>query len=130
MTLSLTCNRVHPFALPRCILGIWSRAAQQRRPLLYSRTALPGRRSNAVSSELGGSPFDGGLTMKQRTFQHMKRALYCLVPEGDSPDSSRLFDAIAALCVPVVISAGLHVPVNGSQPCKVAAFARSNVRTL
>ena len=42
----------------------------------------------------------------------MHSADFCFVPEGDSPESSRLFDAIAALCTPVVIttSEGLLVP--------------------
>jgi len=41
----------------------------------------------------------------------MLNSTFCLVPEGDSPSSSRLFDAINALCVPVVITTrGVDVP--------------------
>ncbi len=42
----------------------------------------------------------------------MHGASFCFVPEGDSPESSRLYDAIAALCTPIVIttSDGLLVP--------------------
>ena len=34
----------------------------------------------------------------------MLRAAFCLVPHGDTPDSSRLYDAIACGCVPILIS--------------------------
>ena len=34
----------------------------------------------------------------------MMKHQFCFIPEGDSPESSRLADAINALCVPVVIS--------------------------
>lgn len=37
-------------------------------------------------------------------FDEMKRAMFCLVPVGDSPPSSRLYMAIAAGCVPVFLS--------------------------
>ena len=43
----------------------------------------------------------------------MHNASFCFVPEGDSPESSRLFDAVASLCTPVVITSmgeGLLVP--------------------
>ena len=40
----------------------------------------------------------------------MRRMQFCLVPEGDSPESSRLYDAIATLCIPVVISSRIAVP--------------------
>ena len=43
----------------------------------------------------------------------MARSSFCFVPEGDSPESSRLFDAISALCTPVVLTSsdeGLLVP--------------------
>ena len=35
--------------------------------------------------------------------REMRRAAFCLVPPGDSATSSRLYDAIASLCVPIVI---------------------------
>lgn len=40
----------------------------------------------------------------------MRGATFCWVPEGDSPETSRLFDAVAALCVPLVLSDRLPVP--------------------
>ena len=33
----------------------------------------------------------------------MQSSLFCLVPEGDSPESRRLFDALATGCVPIVM---------------------------
>jgi len=45
-----------------------------------------------------------GLMRKQ-----MSQHEFCFVPEGDSPESSRLADAINALCIPVVISRSIAV---------------------
>ena len=39
-----------------------------------------------------------------RHFDEMTRSTFCLVPVGDSPPSSRLYLAIAAGCVPVLLS--------------------------
>eukprot|EP00930_Biecheleria_cincta_P058495 TRINITY_DN4431_c0_g1_i1.p1 TRINITY_DN4431_c0_g1~~TRINITY_DN4431_c0_g1_i1.p1 ORF type:complete len:482 (-),score=90.53 TRINITY_DN4431_c0_g1_i1:186-1631(-) len=36
----------------------------------------------------------------------------CLVPEGDTPSSPRLFDAIVAGCVPVILSNNIDLPFN------------------
>ena len=44
----------------------------------------------------------------------MRNASVCLVPEGDSPETSRLYDAIQALCLPVVITDRLLVPPSSS----------------
>ena len=35
--------------------------------------------------------------------REMRRASFCFVPPGDSATSSRLYDAITSLCIPVVI---------------------------
>ena len=37
-------------------------------------------------------------------FAEMRKATFCLVPRGDSPPSSRLYLAVAAGCIPVLIS--------------------------
>ena len=42
--------------------------------------------------------------LKQQSAMLMRRAKYCLVPRGDTPSSSRFYDAVACGCVPVVIS--------------------------
>ncbi|GAQ78186.1 hypothetical protein KFL_000090310 [Klebsormidium nitens] len=51
----------------------------------------------------------------------MRRSKFCLDPAGDTPSSSRLFDAIVNLCIPVIISDDLEIPFEGqldlSQSC-------------
>jgi len=41
-------------------------------------------------------------------FEEMTRATFCLVPTGDSPPSSRLYLAVAAGCLPVMLSDGFE----------------------
>ena len=41
--------------------------------------------------------------------ENMSKHEFCLVPEGDSPESSRFADAINGLCTPVVISTRIPV---------------------
>ena len=54
-----------------------------------------------------------GPPAKAEMAREMRRSAFCLVPLGDSPASSRLYDAIASLCVPVVIIDGpLLVPAS------------------
>lgn len=45
-----------------------------------------------------------GFPTQRQHFDEMTRSTFCLVPVGDSPPSSRLYMAIAAGCVPVIIS--------------------------
>lgn len=40
----------------------------------------------------------------------MSNASFCLVPRGDTPTSRRLFDAIMAGCIPVIVSSGIALP--------------------
>jgi len=42
--------------------------------------------------------------------QVMSNSIFCLVPEGDTPSSRRLFDAMVAGCIPVFISWGYDKP--------------------
>ena len=44
-----------------------------------------------------------GPPAKAEMAREMRRAAFCFVPPGDSATSSRLYDAIASLCVPIVI---------------------------
>jgi hypothetical protein len=46
----------------------------------------------------------------------MRRSKFCLVPEGDVSTSLRLFEAIVAKCVPVIISDCMDVPFEGLEP--------------
>lgn len=47
--------------------------------------------------------------LKQEMRKEMALRQFCLVPEGDSPESSRLADAVSALCTPIVISSRIAV---------------------
>ena len=38
------------------------------------------------------------------TYVSMRKSVFCLVPRGDTPSSRRLFDAVSAGCIPVIIS--------------------------
>lgn len=42
--------------------------------------------------------------------QVMRESTFCLVPEGDTPSSRRLFDAMVAGCIPVFLSWGYDKP--------------------
>ncbi|CAI7736556.1 unnamed protein product [Closterium sp. NIES-53] len=43
--------------------------------------------------------------------QHaMRRSLFCLVPEGNTVSSSRLFNAVVSGCIPVVVSDSILLP--------------------
>lgn len=41
---------------------------------------------------------------------------FCFVPRGDTPGSSRLFDAIASGCIPVVVSDDIALPFDAAAP--------------
>lgn len=53
-----------------------------------------------------------GKTAKDAMLDAMASSQYCLVPEGDSPETSRLFDAVGSLCTPIVLSKALPVPLS------------------
>uniref|UniRef100_A0A1J3E2Q6 Putative arabinosyltransferase ARAD2 n=1 Tax=Noccaea caerulescens TaxID=107243 RepID=A0A1J3E2Q6_NOCCA len=42
--------------------------------------------------------------------QGMHTSKFCLHPAGDTPSACRLFDSIASLCVPVIVSDGIELP--------------------
>ena len=46
----------------------------------------------------------GGKFATNTTYASMRQSVFCLVPRGDTPSSRRLFDAISAGCIPVIIS--------------------------
>ena len=48
--------------------------------------------------------------LAQSAAEHMLRSLFCLCPRGDTPSTSRFYDAIAAGCIPVVISDSFEMP--------------------
>jgi hypothetical protein len=44
------------------------------------------------------------------------RSKFCLVPEGDVSTSLRLYEAIVARCVPVIVSDCMDLPFEGLEP--------------
>lgn len=42
--------------------------------------------------------------------QGMHMSKFCLLPAGDTPSACRLFDFIASLCIPVIVSDGIELP--------------------
>ena len=48
------------------------------------------------------------------TRRRMRQCRFCLVPRGITPSSRRLYEALAAKCVPVVVSDRFVVPYAGS----------------
>lgn len=52
----------------------------------------------------GGPGCQPAETNKQTAAREMQRSRFCLVPRGDTPDSSRLYDAMACGCIPIIVS--------------------------
>lgn len=52
-------------------------------------------------------------TGREQSIKGMRASEFCLHPAGDTPTSCRLFDAIASLCIPVIISDGIELPFEG-----------------
>eukprot|EP00592_Proboscia_alata_P016285 CAMPEP_0194395018 /NCGR_PEP_ID=MMETSP0174-20130528/124183_1 /TAXON_ID=216777 /ORGANISM="Proboscia alata, Strain PI-D3" /LENGTH=807 /DNA_ID=CAMNT_0039190895 /DNA_START=125 /DNA_END=2548 /DNA_ORIENTATION=- len=63
-----------------------------------------------VTTNLGGQ--EGEIKSVKSYAQQMMAAQFCLCPSGDSPTARRLYDAIVAGCLPIVISDDIirHVP--------------------
>ena len=109
----VTCVRHHIFRLARD-------APSEIAALPSARQALAGASKCAMSGTCvdgyhysrrfeSASP-EGAKARMARLFASSQ---FCLVPEGDSPESSRLYDAVSALCVPLVLTSseeGLLVP--------------------
>jgi len=90
------------------------RYARDRSMLVAAAHAPTAARCNvnkcraSAMAEVGFSP--------RGHFDEMTRSTFCLVPVGDSPPSSRLFLAIGAGCVPVLISDRLFPPFGARLP--------------
>lgn len=57
-----------------------------------------------------GAPDETGL---EAAMAGMRNSKFCLHPAGDTPSSCRLYDAIASLCVPVIVSDAIELPFEG-----------------
>ncbi|CAM9890366.1 unnamed protein product [Scytosiphon promiscuus] len=64
--------------------------------------------SNTSIILLGGDGHDWGMNSTEYA-AHMSRSRFCFCPRGDTPSSRRLFDAIAAGCIPIVTETGVAV---------------------
>ena len=52
-------------------------------------------------------------TGRDQSIKGMRASEFCLHPAGDTPTSCRLFDAIASLCIPVIVSDEVELPFEG-----------------
>ena len=54
--------------------------------------------------------YDGNYVSPTEAFAEMQKSTFCLVPRGDTPSSRRFFSAIAAGCIPVLITDDYEPP--------------------
>jgi hypothetical protein len=52
-------------------------------------------------------------TGREQSIKGMRSSEFCLHPAGDTPSSCRLFDAVASLCIPVIVSDDIELPFEG-----------------
>ncbi|KAM3391154.1 hypothetical protein ACQJBY_012678 [Aegilops geniculata] len=52
-------------------------------------------------------------TGREQSIKGMRTSEFCLHPAGDTPSSCRLFDAVASLCIPVIVSDDIELPFEG-----------------
>uniref|UniRef100_A0A0E0PFH7 Exostosin GT47 domain-containing protein n=1 Tax=Oryza rufipogon TaxID=4529 RepID=A0A0E0PFH7_ORYRU len=52
-------------------------------------------------------------TGREQSIKGMRTSEFCLHPAGDTPTSCRLFDAVASLCIPVIVSDEIELPFEG-----------------
>jgi hypothetical protein len=67
---------------------------------------------------------------KERMRNDMAESQFCLVPEGDSPESSRLADAISSLCTPVVLSTRLPVLLSDIWKSTIVVIDQATFRNM
>ncbi|KAG0556067.1 hypothetical protein KC19_11G023300 [Ceratodon purpureus] len=118
---SLTKDVIVPYThlLPTLSLA----ESSPRDVLLYFRGARHRHRTGLVREKLwtvlGNEPgviLEEGFpnsTGREEALRGMRRSHFCLNPAGDTPTSSRLFDSIANLCIPVIVSDTVELPFEG-----------------
>ncbi|CAM9890230.1 unnamed protein product, partial [Scytosiphon promiscuus] len=57
---------------------------------------------------LGGDGSNWGMNSTEYA-AHMSRSRFCFCPRGDTASSRRIFDALAAGCIPIVTEGGVNV---------------------
>ena len=98
--LSLCAARTRMKVQPPASCGLRSQlveAASQRCPSADLKLEAIGRTNENHFA------FAANFSTSQQTAS-MRRSTFCLIPRGDTPSSRRLYDAVAAGCIPVVIS--------------------------
>ncbi|OQU82544.1 hypothetical protein SORBI_3006G260900 [Sorghum bicolor] len=96
---------------------------KDRPTLLYFKGAKHRHRGGLVREKLwdllGNEPdviMEEGFpnaTGREQSIKGMQTSEFCLHPAGDTPTSCRLFDAIASLCIPVIVSDEVELPYEG-----------------
>jgi len=94
--------------------GVNASSAGSLRPLVLNLTA--GLRRARVLDE----HFDTLPEMVHTNVDEILASTFCLVPEGDTTTSRRLFDALAAGCVPIVLARTKELAPNLPFPSSVA----------
>lgn len=95
----------------------------RRKTLLYFKGARHRHRTGLVRDKLWsvleheqGVVLEEGfpnITGQEQALRGMRDAEFCLHPAGDTPTSCRLFDAVASLCIPVIVSDNIELPFEG-----------------
>jgi len=80
--------------------GPLSRGLKARKSVVEAFQKLQGSMIVDTNKHYNGSSYEWGMT----------HSSFCLVPEGDTPTSARLFDSIAAKCVPLILSDEIALP--------------------
>lgn len=89
-------------------------------------TAASNHHHRPVSRDRGNSGDDGDARGEDGSAwydRQMRTAKFCLVLRGDTTSSKRFFSAVAAGCLPVVVSDGLRLPFAASGMVDYSAFA-------
>lgn len=77
-----------------------SKSLASRAQLAHAFEGVPGAMIKDTMKHYAGNSYEVGMT----------HSSFCLVLEGDTPTSARLFDSIAAGCVPLILSDAISLP--------------------
>jgi hypothetical protein len=111
---------LHATAVRRALLSVGG-ATGPRLPRALVR-ATPHNMRGCNGSALGPGASGCEEVLKRRTAAEMSGARYCAVAAGDTPSTGRLYDAIACLCVPIILVDDLERPFPLTRPLPPAAL--------
>lgn len=115
---------LHAAAVRRALLrvgGAGARSAAPRLPHALVR-ATPHNMRGCNGSALGRGASGCEEMLKRRTAAEMAGARYCAIAAGDTPSTGRLYDAIACLCVPLILVDDLERPFPLTRPLPTEAL--------